>query len=137
MQNQNIVSRQEWLEARQKLLQEEKDFTRVRDQLSLKRRKLPWVRVDTEYSFEGPGGKQSLSDLFEDKSQLIVYHFMYGPGWEDGCPSCSFMADNFDGIGIHLRHRDANLVAVSRAKLDQMRACGFRIPVSILSSLGI
>ncbi len=122
MQNQNIVSRQEWLEARQKLLQEEKDFTRVRDQLSLKRRKLPWVRVDTEYSFEGPGGKQSLSDLFEDKSQLIVYHFMYGPGWEDGCPSCSFMADNFDGIGIHLRHRDANLVAVSRAKLDQMQA---------------
>lgn len=122
MQNQNIVSKDEWLEARLKLLQEEKDFTRLRDQLSLKRRKLPWLRVDTEYSFEGPNGKQSLSDLFEDKSQLIVYHFMYGPDWEDACPSCSFWADNFNGIDIHLRHRDANLIAVSRASLDQLQA---------------
>ena len=90
MYKQNIVSRDEWLEARRKLLKEEKNFTRLRDQLSLQRRKLPWVKVEKAYSFEGSNGKQSLSDLFEDKSQLIVYHFMYGPDWEDGCPSCSF-----------------------------------------------
>ena len=117
MQNKNIVSRDEWLEARRKLLREEKEFTRLGDELSLKRRQLPWVKVDKEYSFEGPKGKQSLSDLFEDKSQLIVYHFMYGPDWDDGCPSCSFWADNFNGIDIHLKHRDANLVVISRASL--------------------
>jgi len=138
MRNQNIVSRDEWLEARRELLEEEKQFTRLRDQLSLKRRKLPWVKVDTEYLFEGPDGKQSLSDLFEDKSQLIVYHFMYGPDWQEGCPSCSFWADNFNGIDIHLRHRDANLVVISRASLDTLEAYKNRMGWSFkwLSSLG-
>ena len=138
MQIQNIVSKDEWLQARRKLLQEEKEFTRLRDQLSLKRRQLPWVKVDTEYFFEGVEGKQSLSDLFEDKSQLIVYHFMYGPDWEDGCPSCSFWADNFNGIDIHLRHRDANLVVISRAGLDTLQTYKKRMGWNFkwLSSLG-
>ena len=122
MQNKNIVSRDEWLEARRKLLREEKKFTRLGDELSLKRRQLPWVKIDKEYSFEGPNGKQSLSDLFDDKSQLIVYHFMYGPDWDDGCPSCSFWADNFNGIDIHLKHRDANLVVISRASLAALES---------------
>ena len=138
MQNRNIVSRDEWLEARRELLEEEKQFTRLRDQLSLKRRKLPWVKVDTEYLFDGPGRKQNLSDLFEGKSQLIVYHFMYGPDWQEGCPSCSFWADNFNGIDIHLRHRDANLVVISRASLDTLEAYKKRMGWSFkwLSSLG-
>jgi len=118
----NIVSRDEWLEARRVLLQEEKDFTRLGDQLSRKRRQLPWLKVDSEYIFEDLSGKLSLGDLFEDKSQLIIYHFMYGPDWEEGCPSCSFWADNFNGIDIHLRHRDVNLVVVSRAGLTQLQA---------------
>ena len=122
MQLENIVSRDEWLEARKILLQEEKDFSRLRDQLSRKRRQLPWLRVDTDYIFDDLNGKLSLGDLFEDKSQLIIYHFMYGPDWEEGCPSCSFWADNFNGINIHLRHRDANMVVVSRASLAQLQA---------------
>jgi len=138
MQNQNIVSRDEWLEARRELLEEEKQFTRLRDQLSLKRRKLPWVKVDAEYLFDGPNGKQNLSDLFEDKGQLIIYHFMYGPDWQEGCPSCSFWADNFNGIDIHLRHRDANLVVISRASLDTLEVYKKRMGWSFkwLSSLG-
>ncbi|MFB3059417.1 MAG: DUF899 domain-containing protein [Gammaproteobacteria bacterium] len=122
MQTRKLVSRDEWLEARRIFLQEEKDFTRLRDQLSQKRRQLPWVKVDAEYLFEDLNGKLSLADLFEDKSQLIIYHFMYGPDWEEGCPSCSFWADNFNGIDIHLRHRDANMVVVSRASLAQLQA---------------
>ena len=122
MQNHTIVSRQKWLDARRKLLQEEKDFTRIRDQLSQRRRELPWVRVENDYIFDTADGKQSLSDLFEGRSQLIIYHFMYGPDWEEGCPSCSFWADNFNGIDIHLKHRDANLVVVSRAGLDQLQS---------------
>lgn len=122
MQPGNIVSRDAWLEARKILLQEEKDFTRLRDQLSRKRRQLPWLKVDTDYVFEDLNGKLSLGDLFEDKSQLIIYHFMYGPDWEEGCPSCSFWADNFNGIDIHLRHRDVNMVVVSRANLAQLQA---------------
>ncbi len=121
MQPENIVSKDEWLEARKILLQEEKDFTRLRDQLSRKRRQLPWLKVDTDYIFEDLNGKLSLGDLFEDKSQLIIYHFMYGPDWEEGCPRCSFWADNFNGIYIHLRHRDANMVVVSRAGLAQLQ----------------
>jgi len=138
MQNRNIVSRDEWLKARRELLEEEKQFTRLCDQLSLKRREMPWVKLDTEYLFEGPNGKQSLSDLFEDKSQLIVYHFMYGPDWQEGCPSCSFWADNFNGIDIHLRHRDANLVVISRASLDTLEAYKKRMGWGFkwLSSLG-
>lgn len=115
-----VVTRKEWLEARREHLKNEKKFTRLRDQLSQERRTLPWVKVESAYLFDGPNGKESLSDLFEEKSQLIVYHFMYGPDWSEGCPSCSFWADNFNGIVIHLKHRDINLVAVSRAGLDML-----------------
>ncbi len=117
-----IVSEEEWLKARKALLAEEKAFTRARDALSEKRRQLPWVKVDKSYDFEGASGRLSLSDLFEGRSQLIIYHFMYGPDWEQGCPSCSFWADNFDGISIHLNHRDTNLVAVSRAPFVVLEA---------------
>lgn len=122
MPDHRIVSREEWLEARRQHLAREKDFTRQRDELSRERRELPWVRVDKEYRFVGPAGAESLGDLFGDCSQLIVYHFMYGPDWDEGCPSCSLWADNFNGIDIHLRHRDISLVAVSRAQLEQIEA---------------
>ncbi len=122
MQNHKVVSREEWLAARKEYLAKEKEFTRLRDRLSQERRELPWVKVEKEYLFDGPHGKETLSDLFEGRSQLIIYHFMYGPDWEEGCPSCSFWADNFNGIVIHLNHRDINLVAVSRAPLDQLEA---------------
>ncbi len=127
MQKPNIVSQDKWLKARTALLLEEKEFTRLRDQLSQKRRQLPWVKVDKNYSFEGMNGTETLSDLFDGRSQLIVYHFMYGPDWEDACPSCSFWADNFNGIDIHLKHRDASLVAISRASLDQLQAYSSRM----------
>lgn len=127
MQIPDIVSQDEWLKARTALLLEEKEFTRLRDQLSQKRRQLPWVKVDKNYSFEGVNGTETLSDLFDGRSQLIVYHFMYGPDWEDACPSCSFWADNFNGIDIHLKHRDASLVAISRASLDQLQAYSKRM----------
>ena len=122
MQIPDIVSQDEWLKARTALLLEEKEFTRLRDQLSQKRRQLPWVKVDKNYSFEGVNGTETLSDLFDGRSQLIVYHFMYGPDWEDACPSCSFWADNFNGIDIHMKHSDASLVAISRDSLDQLQA---------------
>lgn len=122
MGNPKIVSRQEWFDARVAHLAKEKEFTRLRDELSQERRELPWVKVDKEYSFESSSGKQSLADLFEGCSQLIIYHFMYGPDWQEGCPSCSFWADNFNGIGVHLNHRDINMLAVSRAPLDKLTA---------------
>lgn len=122
MQDHNVVSKEEWLDARKKHLAKEKEFARLRDQLSRERRDLPWVRVEKEYPFDGPDGKESLSDLFDGRSQLMVYHFMYGPDWEEGCPTCSFWADNFNGIGIHLCHRDINLVAVSRAPFPKLAA---------------
>ncbi len=117
-----VVSRDAWLSARRELLAREKAFTRMRDELSAERRKLPWVAVDKTYRFEGPGGTETLADLFAGCRQLIVYHFMYGPDWAEGCPSCSFWADNFNGIDVHLRHRDIRLVAVSRTPLDQLDA---------------
>lgn len=120
MENHKVVSREQWIEARKRHLEKEKEFTRLRDDLSRERRELPWVRVDKAYVFEGPSGKETLSDLFQGKSQLIVYHFMYGPDWDEGCPSCSFWADNFDGIVIHLNHRDINLVAVARAPFEKL-----------------
>ena len=113
MQNHKVVSREEWLAARREHLLKEKEFTRLRDQLSQDRRELPWVKVEKEYLFNGSHGKETLSNLFNGQSQLIIYHFMYGPDWEEGCPSCSFWADNFNGIIIHLNHRDINLVTVS------------------------
>lgn len=116
------VSHQEWLAARKALLEREKAFTRERDALSAARRELPWVRVDKAYVFDGPDGKETLADLFDSRSQLIVYHFMFGPEWEQGCPSCSFVSDHIDGANLHLPHRDVTLLAVSRAPLPQIEA---------------
>src|ERR1700722_1857480 len=115
-----IVSQNEWLEARKRLLTREKEFTRYRDELSQQRQELPWVNVEKNYVFDGPGGKETLADLFEERSQLVVYHFMFAPDWEEGCPSCSFWADNFNGIGIHLNQRDVTMVAISRAPLKKL-----------------
>ena len=117
-----VVSRDEWIEARTQLLAKEKEFTHVRDQLSQQRHDLPWVRVEKDYVFEGPHGRQTLSELFAGKSQLIVYHFMFDPNDEEGCPHCSFWADNFDGIGVHLNQRDVQFVAVSRAPFGKLEA---------------
>ncbi|MGH8614713.1 MAG: DUF899 domain-containing protein [Gammaproteobacteria bacterium] len=122
MQTHQVVSREEWLAARRQHLAKEKEFTRIREQLSQHRRALPWVKVEKEYVFDAPSGKETLAELFGDRSQLIVYHFMFGPGWAEGCPSCSFWADNFSGIGVHLKHRDIQLVAISRARLEQLEA---------------
>lgn len=110
-----VVSRDDWLEKRRGLLAREKDFTRARDELSRQRRELPWVKVEKRYLFDGPSGAESLADLFDGRSQLAVYHFMYPPEWEEGCLHCSFWADHFDGMQPHLNHRDVTFVAVSRA----------------------
>ncbi len=117
-----VVSPEEWLEARKKLLSQEKEFTHLRDKLSRQRRELPWVKVEKEYVFEGPNGKETLADLFEGRSQLVIYHFMFAPEWEEGCPSCSFWADNFNGIVIHLNHRDVTFGAISRAPIEKLKA---------------
>jgi predicted dithiol-disulfide oxidoreductase (DUF899 family) len=117
-----IVSQDEWLKARKALLAKEKEFTKARDALSTTRRELPWTPVEKNYVFDGPNGKETLSDLFGGKSQLMVYHFMLGPGWVQGCPSCSFLADHFDGAVIHLAQRDVSLVVVSRAPPAEIEA---------------
>lgn len=117
-----VVSQNEWLAARKAHLLAEKEFTRARDELSRQRRELPWVKVDKNYVFDGPNGKQTLAELFGGRSQLIVYHFMFGPGWEQGCPSCSYLADHFDGMAVHLAHRDVTFLAISRAPLAQIEA---------------
>jgi predicted dithiol-disulfide oxidoreductase (DUF899 family) len=117
-----IVSADAWLEARKTLLAKEKEFTRLRDELSRARRALPWVRVHKNYVFEAPQGPLTMAELFAGKRQLIVYHFMFGPDWEAGCKSCSFWADNYDGITVHLKQRDANLVAISRAPIARLEA---------------
>ncbi len=116
------VSQSEWLAARKALLAKEKDFTKARDALSKQRRELPWVKLDKPYAFDGPDGKETLADLFGSKSQLLIYHFMLGPGWVQGCPSCSYLADHFDGASIHLAQRDVALVVVSRAPFDEIAA---------------
>jgi predicted dithiol-disulfide oxidoreductase (DUF899 family) len=123
-----VVAIDAWLEAHQAHLQREKELTRLRDQLAAERRALPWREITDAYEFEGPvavtdPGTSSLLDLFGDQEQLLVYHFMYGPDWGDeGCPSCSFWADNFDGIQVHLAHRDTAFAVVSRATTDQIKA---------------
>jgi predicted dithiol-disulfide oxidoreductase (DUF899 family) len=117
-----VVSQQEWLAARKELLVAEKEFTRRRDAISALRRELPWVKVEKNYVFDGPNGKVSLSEMFRDKSQLIIYHFMLGPGWEQGCPSCSFLGDHFDGSLVHLNARDIAFSAVSRASMPEIAA---------------
>src|SRR5579872_6570980 len=117
-----VVSHQEWLAARRMLLEEEKAFTRQRDALSRRRREMPWERIEKDYRFVGPDGQRSLAELFDGRSQLLIYHFMLGPDWESGCKSCSFWADNFNGVDIHLAHRDVTLAAVSRAPLAKIEA---------------
>ena len=117
-----IVSKEEWVEARKELLKKEKEFTTLRDQLSQYRRDLPWVAINKEYVFEGRNGKQTLSELFDGRSQLLVYHFMFDPSWEAGCPNCSFWADNFNGIIVHLNQRDVTMIAASRAPYSKIEA---------------
>ncbi|MGI9623381.1 MAG: DUF899 domain-containing protein [Acidimicrobiales bacterium] len=115
-----IVDREGWIAARLELMDREKAFTRQREELSETRRGLPWLEITQDYRFEGPDGEAELGELFDGRSQLLVYHFMLGPGWDEGCPSCSFWADNYNGTEIHLRARDTNLVAVSRAPLSEI-----------------
>jgi predicted dithiol-disulfide oxidoreductase (DUF899 family) len=120
MEPHKVVSHNDWIAARKAHLIEEKAFTKARDALSQKRRELPWEKVEKNYVFDTPQGKQTLADLFGGKSQLIVYHFMLGPGWEAGCPSCSYLADHFDGAAIHLAQRDVSFVVISRAPLSEI-----------------
>jgi predicted dithiol-disulfide oxidoreductase (DUF899 family) len=117
-----VVSEAEWLVARKDLLTREKELTRLRDEVSGHRRELPWVKIEREYVFDGPNGRETLADLFEGRSQLIVYHFMLGPGWKECCKSCSYLADHFDGANWHLPHRDVTFVVVSRASLPEIQS---------------
>jgi predicted dithiol-disulfide oxidoreductase (DUF899 family) len=117
-----IVSQGEWLELRKALLAREKEYTRLGDRLSAEKRALPWVKVEKEYVFHGPKGKETLASLFGNKTQLLVYHFMFGPDWEQGCPTCSLVADNIDPNVIHLEHRDVALTVVSRASVAKIEA---------------
>lgn len=117
-----VVSHSEWIEARRQFLSKEKEFTLLRDDLSRQRRELPWEKVEKVYVFEGPRGRETLADLFDGRSQLLIYHFMLGPGWAAGCPSCSYISDGFDGMTIHLAHRDVTLAAVSHAPYAEIEA---------------
>jgi predicted dithiol-disulfide oxidoreductase (DUF899 family) len=117
-----VVSPAEWLAARKELLRKEREFTHLRDELSRTRREMPWEKVEKQYVFDGPNGKESLADLFEGRRQLVIYHFMFGPGWKEGCPSCSYLADSFDGARIHLAHRDTSFLVVSRATFPEIEA---------------
>lgn len=122
MQRPTIASRDEWIAARKRLLEKEKAHTRARDELTRERQALPWVKVEKAYTFEGPGGPVTLSDLFGDKSQLIVQHFMFDPEWDEGCKSCSFMADHMDPSVVHIAHRDTAFAVVSKAPLEKLLA---------------
>jgi predicted dithiol-disulfide oxidoreductase (DUF899 family) len=117
-----IVGHDDWVKARTAFLAKEKEFTRLREELARERRQLPWERVDTAYQFDGPEGRLSLADLFGGRDQLIVYHFMFGPDWQEGCPGCSYWADNFNGVDVHLAARDTALIAVSLAPLATLEA---------------
>ncbi len=115
-----VASEQDWLVARKELLAKEKEFTRLRDELNRQRRDLPWVKVEKQYTFDGPAGKETLADLFGKKSQLIVYHFMFNPEANEGCPHCSFWADHYDATVPHLNQRDVSFVVISRAPLSRI-----------------
>jgi predicted dithiol-disulfide oxidoreductase (DUF899 family) len=117
-----IVSEKEWLDARKEFLKKEKELTRLRDSLRAERLRLPWVKVEKEYRFDGPKGEVTLADLFEGRSQLMIQHFMFGPEWEEGCPGCSFLADHADAARVHLEHHDVTLAAVSRAPWPRIEA---------------
>src|SRR5258706_23936 len=127
-----IATPAEWLAARKALLKKEKELTHLRDTLAAERQALPWVRVEKNYVFDAPGGKESLADLFDGRSQLAVYHFMFGPDWAEGCPSCSMVADGFDGSIVHIAQRDVSFAAISRARLPKIEAfnqrMGCRLP---------
>jgi len=114
------VSKKDWIAVRQTFLAKEKEFTHLRDQLNEQRRQLPWFKIDKDYTFDGPKGKVALSDLFDGKTQLIVYHFMFGPEWGEGCAHCSFWSDSYEGNAVHLAQRDTAFVAVSRAPLKEI-----------------
>src|ERR1700745_2167946 len=120
--NPKIVSRDEWLVARKKLLAKEKQLTRQHDAIAAERRQLPWVKVEKNYVFDSPIGKKTLADLFDGRNQLIVYHFMFGPEWEEGCTGCSFLADHVDGARQHFEHDGVSFVAVSRGPIDKLEA---------------
>ncbi len=132
VENPKVVSEAEWIAARKELLAKEKALTRQRDALAEERQKLPWVKVDKKYVFETASGKKTLAELFGGKSQLVIYHFMLGPDWEQGCPSCSLLADHFDNLGIHLAQRDVRLMIASRAPLDKIdlfkKRMGWKFP---------
>ncbi|HXE50455.1 MAG TPA: thioredoxin family protein [Ramlibacter sp.] len=119
--NHSVVSGDRWVAERKTLLAHEKELTRLRDQIARERRALPWVRIEKNYAFDALEGRRTLADLFEGRRQLLVQHFMFGPGWEQGCPSCSFMADHTDGMTLHLAHRDTTFVAISRAPLADIQ----------------
>jgi len=118
----SIVSREEWTAARKQLLTREKDLTKLQEEVSQQRRELPWVKIEKEYVFDTPEGQKTLADLFDGRSQLIVYHFMFGPGWKAGCVGCSFLSDHVDGANQHLLHHDVTYVAISRAPLSELQA---------------
>jgi predicted dithiol-disulfide oxidoreductase (DUF899 family) len=120
MEKHEVVSKEQWIEARRALLAEEKAWTRERQRLSAKRRALPWVKVEKDYVFQGADGAVTLADLFDGRSQLIVYHFMFGPDWQEGCPGCSLQSDSVDGARQHFEHNDVSFVAVSRGPLEQL-----------------
>ncbi|CAN5881859.1 DUF899 domain-containing protein [soil metagenome] len=117
-----VVSHEQWVTERVEFMAKEKEFTRLRDELSRLRRELPWEKVTKSYVFDGPRGKETLAELFAGRSQLVVYHFMFSPSWSEACKSCSFWADNFNGIDIHLAHRDITFLAISRAPLPKLEA---------------
>ena len=118
--NHKVVSHEEWLKARKELLKKEKEFTKLRDQLSEQRRDLPWEKVEKEYVFDGPEGKETLAELFDGKSQLVIWHFMFGPDWKAGCSHCSLWADTFNGNVVHLRAKDTTMMAISQAPLKKI-----------------
>src|SRR5713101_3812354 len=138
MADHKVVAHEDWIEARKQLLIKEKEYTRLGDELARRRRELPWERVAKDYVFDGPAGKESLSQLFAGHSELAVYHFMFGTDWDAGCPHCSFWADNFNGIPVHLNHRDVAMVAISRAPQAKLEAYRKRMGWSFkwLSSFG-
>jgi len=122
-----VVSHDEWLAARKAFLTKEKEFTKLRDELSRQRRELPWEKVEKRYDFDGPEGKVTLSELFGERNQLVVYHFMFSPEWDEGCPHCSFWADNFNEIIVHLNQRDVSFVAISRASSPEEDGMDLRV----------
>jgi len=138
IQSPRVVSHEQWVTERVAFMAKEKEFTRLRDELSRQRRELPWEKVTKSYVFDGPRGKETLAELFEHRSQLIVYHFMFDPAWDEGCKSCSFVADNFAGALLHLAARDTSFAVISRAPLDKIERFKQRMGWSFpwLSSFG-